>query len=227
MRHIRCSVKESMNAMTTIATNHTVTMRLNMFLDDIANLSKTFARLDNFNCLTQCFVRYFDQFLMFFGHISNEKCFVQITMKISMVNRNVNVAQITILTRAITKTLYSIPPSTKIRCLPQAAACPECRDKWLRSQTYNMKPENYNNLTDLDNNHVLCTPHEQLDRFRRWSHRLQLLWPLHRALHVPIYTKLASIRSLRRSIVSPSFFRGNFLRTMNVPRDDQHNRDAE
>lgn len=46
--------------MSTVTFDHTVTMSLNMFLDDVADFPISLAGLYNFDCFTQRFVRYFD-----------------------------------------------------------------------------------------------------------------------------------------------------------------------
>lgn len=56
MRHIRSGVEQSMDAMAAVASYHTVTMRLNVFLDDITNLTEAFAWFNDLNGLRQCFV---------------------------------------------------------------------------------------------------------------------------------------------------------------------------
>lgn len=97
MRHIRCCVKQSMDAVTTVALHHAVPMSLNMLLDNIANFTIPFAGLHNGNSLLQRLVRHLNQILMLFRHIPNEECLIQVAMKVAMINGHVNVAQFTIL----------------------------------------------------------------------------------------------------------------------------------
>lgn len=56
MRHIRSGVEQSMDAMTAVASHHTITMRLYVFLYDVTNLTKTFTWFYDLNGLTQSFV---------------------------------------------------------------------------------------------------------------------------------------------------------------------------
>lgn len=76
MRHIWCSVKQSVDAMAAVALHNAVPVCLNVLLDNIANFTVPFAGLHNGNCLLQCLVRHLNQILVLFRHISNEKCLI-------------------------------------------------------------------------------------------------------------------------------------------------------
>lgn len=97
MRHIRCCVEQSMDAVAAVALHNAVAMCLNMLLNDVADFAVPFARLHDGNGLLQSLVRHFNQVLVFLGHIPNEKCLIQIAMEAAMINGHIHVAQISIL----------------------------------------------------------------------------------------------------------------------------------
>lgn len=97
VRNVGRRVKQTMNAVSSVVPDHTVSVRRDVLLDDVANLSEAFARFHNLNGLAQRLVRHLDQVLVLLRHIAHEKGFVQITMKITMVNGHIHVAQISIL----------------------------------------------------------------------------------------------------------------------------------
>lgn len=76
MRHVRCSVKQSVDTMAAVALHNTVAMRLNMLLDYIADFAVAFTGLHDANGLLQCLVRHFNQILVLFRHISNEESLI-------------------------------------------------------------------------------------------------------------------------------------------------------
>lgn len=97
MGHIWCCVEQTMNAVAAVALHHTISVRLNVLLNDIAKFAVTFARLHDFDSLLQRFIGDFHQILMLLGHIANEKCFVQIAVEATMVHGDIDVTQITVL----------------------------------------------------------------------------------------------------------------------------------
>lgn len=91
MWNIRGSVEESVNTMTTITTHDGITMSLCVLLNNVTNFPVLFSRLDYCDGFTQTFISNFNQVLVLIAHITNEKGFVQITMKSIMVNRYIDV----------------------------------------------------------------------------------------------------------------------------------------
>lgn len=69
-------MEQSMDAMTAVASYHTIAMRLYVFLDDVTNLTEAFTWLNNLNGFTQCFVCDLHQIFVFFGYITDEERFV-------------------------------------------------------------------------------------------------------------------------------------------------------
>lgn len=76
MWYVRCSVEQSMNTMSSIVPDHTVSMWSDVLLDDITDLSESLARLNDLDGFAQRLVCHLDQVLVLLGHISNEKRFV-------------------------------------------------------------------------------------------------------------------------------------------------------
>lgn len=107
MRHIWCGVEQSMDAVTAVALHDAVTMSLNVLLNDVADFAIPFAWLHNGNGLLQCLVRNFHQILVFLRHISHEERLIQIAMKATMIDGDINVAQISILREKNGQTLIS------------------------------------------------------------------------------------------------------------------------
>ena len=100
MWHVWSSMKETMNTVTAIATNHAESIGLSVFLNNITNFFILFARFNNLDSTGQTLVRNFDEFLNLGLDITDEKCLVQITVKSAMIHGHVYVAKITVFERS-------------------------------------------------------------------------------------------------------------------------------
>lgn len=96
MGHIRCRMEQSMDAMSAITLDNRKTVRLGMFLDDVANIPVFLSGFNELDRFVQALVSDFHKILVLFADVPNEESFIEISVESSVVNCYVDIAEITI-----------------------------------------------------------------------------------------------------------------------------------
>ena len=89
MWHIRRSMKQSMDTMTTVTPDYRVTIRLSVLLNNISDLSVFLAWLDQLYSFLKTLPRNSHKFLSFFVDITDKQSFVQVSVKTFVVHSNI------------------------------------------------------------------------------------------------------------------------------------------
>lgn len=90
-------MEQPVNAVTGVVAHHAVAVRLDVLLDDVADLAEALTRPNDLDGLRERLVRHLHQVLVLFGHVANEERLVQIAVEVAMVHGHVDIAQIAIL----------------------------------------------------------------------------------------------------------------------------------
>jgi len=100
MRYVRRSVEETVNAVSAIAANYAKSVSLSVLLNDIADFLVLLARSHDLDGTRQTLVRDIDELFNLGLDITDEKCLVKIAVKAVMIDRHVDITNITVLERS-------------------------------------------------------------------------------------------------------------------------------